>query len=62
MAFLTSYGYYRYLFMPYGLTKPLVIYQSFVNEILIDALNNYVFIYVDDVLIDSFILTMCTRW
>ena len=48
-AFKSSFGHYKYLVMPFGLTNALAIFQAQVN----DVLNNFVFIYLNDILIFS---------
>lgn len=45
-------GHYEYLVMPLGLTNAPAIFQALINDVLRDMLN-YVFVYVDDILIFS---------
>ncbi len=52
-AFLTTMGHYEYLVMPYGLANAPAVFQSFINEIFRDLLNQCVVAYVDDILIYS---------
>ncbi len=52
-AFLTTRGHYEYLVMPFGLANSPSVFQSFINEIFKDILNQYVIAYVDDILIYS---------
>lgn len=52
-AFNTPTGHYEYLVMPFGLTNATAVFQSLVNEVLRDMLDQYVFIYLDDILIFS---------
>uniref|UniRef100_A0A9J7ZGW9 Gypsy retrotransposon integrase-like protein 1 n=1 Tax=Cyprinus carpio carpio TaxID=630221 RepID=A0A9J7ZGW9_CYPCA len=52
-AFLSSRGHYEYLVMPFGLANAPSIFQSFVNEVFKDLLNQYVIVYIDDILIYS---------
>lgn len=43
----------QYLVTPYGLTNVPVVFQSFVNKIFKVLLNQYVIMYIDDILIYS---------
>ncbi|XP_016359562.1 RNA-directed DNA polymerase homolog [Sinocyclocheilus anshuiensis] len=52
-AFLTTRGHYEYQVMPYGLANAPAVFQSFINEIFRDLLNQYVIAYIDDILIYS---------
>ena len=46
-------GYYEYLLMPFGLTKAPAVFQALVNDVLCDMLNQFVFVYLDYMLIYS---------
>lgn len=48
-AFLTPSCHYKYLVILYGLTNAPAMFQSFVNEIFKDLLNQYVIVYIDDI-------------
>ena len=52
-GFNTPHGHYEYLVMPFGLTNAPGVFQAFVNDVLRDYLNRFVFVYVDDILIFS---------
>ncbi len=50
-AFNTTTGHYEYLVMPFGLTN--AVFQALINDVLRDMLNQFVFVYLDDILIFS---------
>uniref|UniRef100_A0A8C1V5B8 Gypsy retrotransposon integrase-like protein 1 n=1 Tax=Cyprinus carpio TaxID=7962 RepID=A0A8C1V5B8_CYPCA len=52
-AFITTRGHYEYLVMPYGLSNSPSVFQSFINEIFRDILNDHIIAYIDDILIYS---------
>ncbi|KAK3548636.1 hypothetical protein QTP70_015936, partial [Hemibagrus guttatus] len=52
-AFHTTQGHYKYLVMPYRLTNAPTVFQSLINEIFPDMLNQFVIAYIDDILIYS---------
>lgn len=39
--------------MPFGLVNTPAVFQWFINEVLWDTLNQYSFVYLDDILIFS---------
>ncbi len=51
--FTTSRGHCEYQVMPYGLANLPAVFQSFINYIFRDLLNQYVVVYIDDILIYS---------
>lgn len=56
-AFNTLDGHYEYLVMLFGLTNALAVFQALVNDALRDILNQFVFVYLDDIFI-FFLLTL----
>ncbi|KAG1926575.1 retrotransposable element [Pimephales promelas] len=52
-VFFTTRGHYEYLVIPYGLANSPAVFQSFINEIFRDLLNQCVIAYIDDILIYS---------
>ena len=49
-AFNTPTGHWEYLVMPFGLTNAPAVFQTFVNDVLRDMINKFVFVlfYLDD--------------
>ncbi len=52
-AFSTTTGHYEYLVMPFGLSNSPSVFQSFINDVFRDMLNQWVIVYIDDILIYS---------
>ena len=52
-GFNTPSGHYEYCVMPFGLCNAPAVFQTFVNDVLRDFLNIFVFVYLDDILIFS---------
>lgn len=53
--FNTTSEHYEYLVMPFGLCNAPAVFQTFVNDVLREFLNVFVFVYIDDILIFSFL-------
>ena len=50
-AFWTRSGLYEYLVMPFRLTNAPATFQTFINNVLREYLNQFMVIYLDDILI-----------
>lgn len=52
-TFRTRYGTYKYKVLSFGLTNGPTTFQRFINDILIEHLDDFCSIYIDDILIYS---------
>jgi len=52
-AFRCRYGHFEYQVMPFGLMNAPGTFQAFVNDVLRDFLDDFVVVYLDDILIYS---------
>ena len=46
-AFNTHSGHYEHLVMPFGLTSAPAVFQAFVNDVLREMLEKFIFNYID---------------
>jgi transposase InsO family protein len=52
-AFRTRYGHFEYMVMPFGLTNAPATFQSWINKALAGYIDDFVIVYLDDILIFS---------
>ena len=52
-SFRTRYGMYKYKVLPFGLTNGPATFQRFINDILMEHLDDFCSAYLDDILIYS---------
>ena len=50
-VFKTCYGYFKYQVMPFKLTNAPATFQGYINKILVEKLNVFVTVYLNDILI-----------
>ena len=51
IAFRTRYGHFKYPVMLFGLFNPLTSFQGYINKILVEKLDIFIIVYLDDTLI-----------
>jgi len=52
-TFITRYGNYKSLVLPFGLSVSPTYFQRFINDKFLNILDKFVSIYVDDILVYS---------
>lgn len=52
-AFICRYGHFEYTVMSFGLCSAPATFQAFVNDVLRDYLDQFIVVYLDDILIYS---------
>ncbi len=51
MTFRTQYDHFEYQIMPFGLSNAPASFQGYINKILVEKLDIFVVVYLDDILI-----------
>jgi hypothetical protein len=50
-AFRTRFGSFKWFIIPFGLTDAFAIFQRYINDVLREFLDDFVFAYIDDIII-----------
>ncbi len=50
-VFKTRYGHFKYQVMPFRLTNALTTFQGYINNILVEKLDVFVIVYLNDIFI-----------
>jgi hypothetical protein len=52
-AFISRYGLYEYMMMPFGLTNTPAYFMYLMNKVFIEYLDKFVVVFIDDILVYS---------
>ncbi len=52
-AFNTPRGHFGYRVLPFGLSNAPAVFQALVNDVLKDMVDQFIYVYLDDILIFS---------
>jgi hypothetical protein len=53
MTFILRYGLYEYMVMSFGLTNALTYFMYLMNKVVMEYLDKFVVVFIDDILLYS---------